>query len=349
MLRGLLNIFLYPLSLIWSFVYQIRRFAYNYGFFKQHKFYVPIISVGNITFGGTGKTPFTLWLSEFAQTFDKKVLILMRGYKGKLEHGHGILEANKKMGLNPIKFGDEPILLARRLKNCSVVVGKNRALNLDFYFDRSQPDLVVLDDGHQHLAVHRQMNIVLFDALLPLNSLKVAPMGYLREGLSALKDADIIILGRADMASNSNLIELERTIAPYLKKGVPIIHMGYRPVSVRNQNSEILMPIEGLKGKKVIALAGIASPNSFFKMLNNLEAKVINTYTFPDHYDFKIRDLSPILELAEKEDALIVATEKDMVKLRRLTSSPRLSFVEIAVDFPKDRDVLEKMIRGIIC
>ena len=127
--RGLSNFrkLLGPFSWAWESVYQVRRFAYNYGVFKRNKFQVPIISVGNLTFGGTGKTPITLWIAEYFNSRERKVMILMRGYKGKLEHSSGILRSGKKIGFNPFYFGDEALLFARRLQNVSVVVGKNRS------------------------------------------------------------------------------------------------------------------------------------------------------------------------------------------------------------------------------
>ncbi len=158
------EILLTPLALLWEGVYRLRRAAYRYGTFEQRHFKVPIISIGNLSFGGTGKTPFTLWLAENLAKRNKSVMILMRGYKGKLEHQSGILRGGAKIGSTPLDFGDEAILLSRRLPEAAVVVGKNRADNLDKYFDEVRPDVVLLDDGHQHLRIARQLNFVFFDA-----------------------------------------------------------------------------------------------------------------------------------------------------------------------------------------
>ena len=121
-----LMILLTPISFLWDGIYRLRRFLYSYNFIKVDKFQVPIISVGNLTFGGTGKTPFTIWLSEYINQKNKKVMILSRGYKGNLENSSGILRSGKKLGFNPFEYGDEALLLVRRLKNAVVVVGNKR-------------------------------------------------------------------------------------------------------------------------------------------------------------------------------------------------------------------------------
>ena len=168
---------LFPISYTWEKIYQIRRFAYKTEIIKSHEFEVPVISIGNLTFGGTGKTPFTMWISRFFNDLDKKVVILTRGYKGKLEHKSGIIRSSNKFGHNPFEYGDEPLLMARRLDKTSIIVGKRRADNLKYYFNKERPDIVLLDDGHQHLKIKRSLNIVLFDCLIPMKSYKVAPLG----------------------------------------------------------------------------------------------------------------------------------------------------------------------------
>src|SRR5690606_13385277 len=129
-----------PLAFLWEGFYRVRRFFYTYGYLQQNVFQVPIVSIGNLTFGGTGKTPFTLWLSEFYARNDLKVMILMRGYRGQLEKSSGILHGGRKLGYNAFEYGDEPLLLARRLEKASIVVGRNRSENLRYHYDREQPD-----------------------------------------------------------------------------------------------------------------------------------------------------------------------------------------------------------------
>src|SRR5690606_32028400 len=142
-------------------------------------------------------------------------MILMRGYKGKLEKSSGILRGGRKLGYNPVDYGDEPLLLARRLESASIVVGRNRSENLRYHFNNEKPDVVLLDDGHQHLKLYRDLNIVLFDALMPASRYKVAPLGYMREGFSALKDADLVVIGRADQATRESIDNLKELVHSY--------------------------------------------------------------------------------------------------------------------------------------
>ena len=214
-LYSIIYTFLYILSFIWEKAYQVRRFLYKYGFLKKRAFDVPIVSVGNLSFGGTGKTPFTLWLGEYLAQERKKVMILIRGYKGNLENSFGIIRSPYRLISNPYKYGDEPLLLARRLKSASIVIGKKRSDNLEYYFYKEQPDIVLLDDGHQYLQLNRNLNILLLDTSMSLESYKTAPLGYLREGLSALKDVDTIVFTQCDQVSSQKLDKF-KTIGEFL-------------------------------------------------------------------------------------------------------------------------------------
>ena len=325
----------YVISLIWDVVYRVRRFCYDYGIKRQYSFHVPIISVGNLTFGGTGKTPLTLWISDYVSRKNKKVMILMRGYKGKLEHSHGLIKSNSKMAPDPILYGDEALLYARKLKNASVVVGKKRAQNLEYYFPEEKPDLVVLDDGHQHIKIKRNLNFVLFDLMQPLSIYEVAPLGLMREGMSALKDADLIVLARADLVDEGKKTALKKLIRPHLAPRTPIAEIRYVPNGLLDTSFKLKMKAQDLKGKKVICLAGIASPLSFFKMIEELGALILITESFPDHHYFKLEELKSFIDYAKAEDALIVTTEKDIVRIKQVVDDPVFCFLDIKVDFLK--------------
>ncbi len=340
----LVLLILKPLALIWDSIYRFRRFAFTYGVYRQNEFVVPIISVGNLTFGGTGKTPFTLWLAEYLDSLGMKVMILMRGYKGRLEYKSGILRGGKRLNFNPSDYGDEALLLSRRLKNTSIVVGKNRSENLDHYFSEEQPDIVLLDDGHQHLKLGRNLNILLFDSLLPLDRYKVAPMGYMREGFSALKDADLIVLGRVDQVSLEKKTELISLLESHLKQKVPIAEVKYVPTGLFSSVYTKSYSVEQIVGLRAICIAGLASPDSFFQLLESLGVEILSRESFPDHYDYKVEDIDRLIQLATDLDAMIITTEKDMVKIRRVADYPRLVYLEIQMEFVKG----EKATREII-
>ena len=337
-----------PLSFSWEMLYRFRRFAYNYGIFQQLEVKVPIISVGNITFGGTGKTPFTLWLANYLYSKNKKTMILTRGYKGDLENNRGILRSGVKLGFNAVEYGDEALLLAKNLKESSVVIGKHRSDNLEYYFETEKPDVVILDDGHQHLQLGRKLNFVLFDALLPLKKYKVAPLGYLREGANALKDADVIILGHCDQAKRKDIEDLKTWILKYADSKVPLCEIFYKPKAFFNTSFIEKYDIDQIKGKNAICVAGIASPISFFSQIKSLGCNVIKNISFPDHHYYSVNELQTLIEIAEKKDALLITTEKDIVKIRRLVESDKIVYLAIDIGFISGEEVLNKKIAEAI-
>jgi tetraacyldisaccharide 4'-kinase len=338
------RIFFSPLSWMWELIYFFRRACYDYGIFRQRSFQVPIISIGNLTFGGTGKTPFTLWLSEYLQKKNKKVMILMRGYKGKLENSSGLITSGKTINPDPIDYGDEALLFARRLENTTIVVGKKRSENLSFYFPKIEPDVVLLDDGHQHIKIKRKLNILLFDATMPIFRYRVAPLGYMREGFQALKDADLVVIGKADIAGSEKIKSLKKFLQPHLPLGVEFAEMGFRPNGFYNAANDLVLKVEDIKGRKVICLAGVANPHSFFKLLENLGAEVIVTESFPDHHYFKPDEINALLSYAKSEDALLVTTEKDMVRIKKIVEDESIVFLEVDMYFLNGEAAAERVI-----
>jgi tetraacyldisaccharide 4'-kinase len=343
-----LGLLLAPISWPIEWAYRFRRFAYNYKIFSRHEFHVPIISVGNIAFGGTGKTPLVIWLAEYLSAQEKKVMILTRGYRGKLEHSRGILRAGGKLGFNPVEYGDEALLLVRRLKKASVVVGKDRSNNLETYFPQENPDVVLLDDGFQHLQLKRQLNIVLFDGQMPMEKYKVVPRGYLREGLTALRDADVVIVGRSDQASKEQKEILRNLISPYLSDHVAYVEMAYRTVGVFDANYHLVFDSVKLKDKKVICVAGIAAPHSFFNSMESLGAKVIKKITYPDHHYYRQEEVQELLKMAQDADARLVTTEKDMVKIRRFVDPEAILFLEIEASFLSGEKEMKERIAQVL-
>lgn len=342
------NILIKPLSILWESLYKMRRWGYNYGVFRREYFEVPIVSVGNLSFGGTGKTPTTLWLIDFFEKLNRDVLVLTRGYKGELENSSGLLKAGQKFYSNPAEFGDEPLLISQSMKRGGVVVGKRRSDNLKKYFSEVLPDVVVLDDGFQHLQLFRDFNIVLFDALLPLERYQTAPMGYLREGLTALKDANAILITRSDQVSLEKYEELVDLIQTHLDGDIPIAKVRYLPVGLYNSFDEKVYSMDELGGKRLFAMTGIASPESFYNILNEHNAELVGKKKFPDHHSFSTADINEVLIESVKEDATIVVTEKDMIKIKKLTKDSRVLYLKISLEFVSGQDKVESALKNVL-
>lgn len=337
-----------PISKLWELIYWVRRFLYDVGVIEQNHFKVPVISIGNLTLGGTGKTPFTLWLGNYLNDLNKKVMVLTRGYKGNLEHSSGIIKTGKTIGHNPFDFGDEALVLCRGMKDASVVVGKKRSENLKHYFDLEKPDVVLLDDGHQHLKIDRKLNIVLFDSQLPIEKYKAPPLGYLREGMTALKDADAIVFGRADIVSADKIEELTKFVRKYSRPETPIASFFYAPSVIKDINYCSVMEPSELAGKKVVCISGVASPTSFYELLKSLGADIVESHQFPDHHFYTEDELAPIVEKAEAEQAIVMTTEKDIVKLRRVNESANIYYVEISVKFLTGEQRVKELVGQVI-
>lgn len=342
--RFLKFFFLWPLARLWELIYMARRTCYDMGLMKQERFAVPIISIGNLSFGGTGKTPFTLWLASYLEEKEKNVAILMRGYKGQLEKSSGMITQEKKDELEPLIFGDEPILLARRLKRSTVLVGKKRSRNLRYYYEQLNADVVLLDDGHQHLQLARQLNIVLFDATMGLDLYELAPVGYLREGLTSLKDADVVVIGRVNQVHAEKKAELVKIISPYLASHVKWAEVSFIPGGFFNIYNQKKFELHEIKDKKVILIAGIANPKAFFKTVESMGAKIVFSEAFPDHHYFKDNEIASFVQLAEKEEAIIITTEKDMVRLQKRMNDRLLFSMRIDLHFESGEDELRKLI-----
>ena len=343
--RLLIFLILAPLSQLWESVYRLRRALFEYGLLKKSVFKVPVVSIGNITFGGTGKTPITIWLSELFESYGMKVMILTRGYKGDLEHKSGLVYGGQLFRSNPQELGDEPLLMARRMKEGAVVIGKRRSENLRQYFPKVDPDVVLLDDGFQHLELHRSFNIVLFDAILPIERYKTAPLGYLREGKTSLRDADAILIGRHDQVSEQKIDELLEFIKPHARNDVVIGRFHYRPKGLYDSYYQHQMKLGELEGRKVVALTALASPEYFYRMLENAGLEIIQKHAFADHHFFESEEIEKILIEAVREDTFVITSEKDMVKIRRLTHSERILFLQIDVQFAQGEDMLLKKLK----
>jgi tetraacyldisaccharide 4'-kinase len=330
---GLKYVFFAPLSSAWDGVYRLRRILYEYGVLKKTTFKVPVISVGNLAFGGTGKTPTIIWLAEWMISHGLTPVVLTRGYKGQLEHSSGLLKSGQKFRLNPYDYGDEPLMISNKMSRGAVIVGKERSKNLLKYFSEVKPDVVLLDDGFQHLQIHRSFNIVLFDATMEMKLFKTAPLGYLREGLSALRDADALIITRADMVGPDKIKKLINLISNHFHHKPPIALTSYTPLGVFDVHDKYIFSNHELKGLKAIAVTAIASPDAFYRYLESFGVSISERVSFPDHYFFTPEDVNELLIKASQQSAIIICSEKDMVKMKRVSLDSRILFTKVKVEF----------------
>jgi len=308
----------------------LRLQAYKKGWLKTYCPNTPVISVGNLTVGGTGKTPVVDLLSRELQGRKIKPAILSRGYGRKNNNTQKRLRFCENKHADPDLFGDEPYMLAMRNPEVPIYVDSSRIAAADSAEKNDNPDVLVLDDAFQHLAIHRDLNLLLIDAERGLGNGNLIPYGILREPASQWIRADAIIVTKANISSTDAVSEI---LKKELKVTCPVFNFNFEARGFYRLDGEDRQQIQHLAGKNLLTVSGIAQPDGFRKMLESLEGNLTGSLEFADHHDYSINDVHKILK---KQDELkpdfIVTTEKDAVKLRQFSElSNSVWILEIGV------------------
>ncbi|TAN64074.1 tetraacyldisaccharide 4'-kinase [bacterium] len=335
--HGPFCVFLYFISVIYSVAVRIRAWFYVAGVFKSVRLGCKVISVGNITVGGSGKTPVTMHVAELLKKSGYKVLVLSRGY-GRSTKGMVVVSDGIQILRSPSESGDEPYLMATRLKGVPVVVGEDRVKAGKAAIELFKPDVIVLDDGFQHLRLCRDLNIALIDGAIGLGNGYLLPRGIMREGLPALLRADMLMVkGTA--------------LAPDVLRGIngpskPLFNFTLAPQKFVDLKSGKDLPLSSLKGARAVAVAGLASPEQFFKTVEGIGVKIVKRLAYPDHHAYIESDLQAM----EADGAeVVITTEKDGVKLVVLAKGIRLGIVALSVDAPvTGEDEFKKIINNSV-
>jgi len=309
---GIAEALLFFLSLLYAAAVRLRAYAYGWGLLRSKVLPIPVISIGNITLGGTGKTPATVNVAGILRNHGKKPVVLSRGY-GRSDRSEVLVVSDGMSTVtDPASGGDEPALIAGRHPGIPIVVGTDRFRTGTVAFKRFHPDVAILDDGFQHIGLKRDLNIALIDAVDPFGSGKLFPAGILREPLTSLGRADIVLITKADRAGS--ILELKATIER--STDAQIFTARYAPRDIMNVATGEKRPLDFLRGKPVFAFAGIARPDSFISLLQTLGAVISGTAVYQDHYSYSKSDLEDIRRKADACKAVLLATtEKDGVRL----------------------------------
>lgn len=292
-----------PLSFLYGLLMRARSRLYRCGLKQAYRAAVPVVAVGNLTAGGTGKTPTVDFLLKHARSRGVQCAVVSRGYGGRYRGPVGVVRApGGPLAMTPHECGDEPFLLALRNPEVPVYVARRRASGVQAA-ERGGAALIVLDDAFQHLAVKRDADIVLLDARHPFGNGRLIPAGTLREPIAALRRADLVIVTRSG-----------ETLAPALPREVPVLYSRHVPDNaLRCLNGDPADP-RLWRGKSVLAFAGIARPDDFFNSLGGFGFSRIETLALDDHQDYTPDILSLLNRSCDNLD-LLVTTEKDAVKL----------------------------------
>ncbi len=319
--------FLQALSAVFSGVVQARLWLYRKRLLHDHPLGCLVVVVGNLTVGGTGKTPVVEKFARALADRGRKVAILSGGYKSKAppiwrkwwnwltnaaEQPPRIVSDGRSVLLDSEVAGDEPFMLARNLPGVIVLVDKNRVKAGAYAIKKFGCDTLVLDDGFQHLRLKGRLNLLLVDKTNPFGNGHLLPRGILREPVKHLRRASYVFLTKSSGQRDAELEELIQRHNP----GVDIIECAHRPQYLQRVGTAERQPLEFLRDRRVAAFSGIATPESFEKFLRDLGAGLEQTQRFLDHHRFSVEDLEAIFSQASRAKLdFIVTTEKDAVRI----------------------------------
>ncbi|MEN9637796.1 MAG: hypothetical protein RL077_6200 [Verrucomicrobiota bacterium] len=342
--------FLQSLSWVFNGVTQTRLWLYRHRILHDQPLGCLVVVVGNLTVGGTGKTPVVEMFARALRDRGRKVAILSRGYKSKstplwkkwwwsLTHAEEpaprIVSDGVRVLLDSEQAGDEPYMLARNLPGVIVLVDKNRVKAGAFAIKKFGCDTLVLDDGFQYLPLKGRLNVLLVDKTNPFGNGQLLPRGILREPIKHLKRASYVMLTKSNGQRDPELEALIKQHHPT----VDIIECAHRPqylqrFGVALNAPEARVPLVFLQGRRVFAFSGIATPESFEKFLRDLGATLVGRERFLDHYRFEREDIEGLFELAMAERAeCVVTTEKDAVRINESLAFPLpLYYLRLEID-----------------
>ena len=342
-IASVMRFFLGSAAIGYSLIVRLRNFMYSKGLLKVHHVDAAVLCVGNITVGGTGKTPLVVWLCNLL-TQNYKCAILTRGYKATVQE-------NKD-------FKDEIAILVESCPGVKVIVNPNRVAGASEAINKYATKILIMDDGFQHRRLARDLDIIAIDATQPFGFGKLLPAGLLREPVSSLKRAGAVVVTRCDQVTDAELDELERKLRA-INPGIIIARATHTPVSVEYPEPTVIPAkagiqkdskkmdsclrrndkVEQLRGKKVFAFCGIGNPDAFLNTIKDLEAELAGSMVFDDHCDYTDACLTEIKKQAKELGVdLILTTQKDWTKIisklesQNSASQSYLPFAYLAIE-----------------
>lgn len=327
----LLRFFLNIAAKGYSLVVTLRNFLYTKSWFEIHNVDVPVISIGNITTGGTGKTPLVIWLCNHS-TKNYNCVILTRGYKTTQNHM------------------DEPAILAESCPQTKVIVNPDRVEGAVEAVNKLGAKVLIMDDGFQHRRLQRDLDIVTIDATCPFGYGKLLPAGLLRESVASLKRADAVVLTRCDQISESKLSQIEKRLQ-LINPGMIIAKSIHNPIFAKAVDGEEIT-IEQLKNKKIFAFCGIGNPDAFLNSIKNIGVNLVGSKIYNDHHQYTSGDIGFIQGQANRSGAdLILSTHKDWTRTTLLTPLKKgipFAYLAVEIKFIAGEDILKQLIEDTL-
>lgn len=346
---------LYIFSLIYGLLVNIKLAGYKYGIFQKQKLDCFVISLGNVTVGGTGKTPTAQRLARDIRDMGYRVVILNRGYRAKWHGEVGIVSDGKRLHMDAAEAGDEAYMLAKHLPEVPVLIGAERAKTGRYAMEHFGAEVAILDDGYQHWQLERDLDILLVDAVNVFGNGYILPRGTLREPISHISRADICLMTKVDQAAAGSCDYIRETVHRYNPEA-RIVESIHQPrcfipltewyVNIASQGIDIAQ----MRGKRIMAVSAIGNPASFEQTLSDLGTVIIESLRYPDHHDYAMSEMTDIFQQAENAGAeAIVITEKDAVKIPADVAREKWSIpiyvICVEVNFQKGSEGLANLLK----
>jgi tetraacyldisaccharide 4'-kinase len=326
---AILRLFLRFISLIYGAVIRLRNFLYDNEWLKIARVNAVVISIGNITTGGTGKTPLVIRLSkQIVQNYE--IAILTRGYK------------------TTKNYVDEPEMLIKSCPDAKVIVNPNRVAAAREAINKFAAKVLIMDDGFQHRRLHRDLDIVTIDAACPFGFNRLLPAGLLREPLNTLKRANAVVITRCDQIPQNELANLEEKLQQ-INPNMVIAKTIHSPVGIRTADGKRISVAE-LTTKNIFAFCGIGNPDAFFNTIRKIPANLLGSKIYDDHHHYCADDITNIQKQAQLSKAdLILTTEKDATKIISASGLQiPLGCLEIELKFIDAEQEISGLIDGVL-
>lgn len=359
--HGLLAAMILGMLRLMSFIYglgvQCTLAMYRWGILHRYKLPCKVISLGNITVGGTGKTPTAQRLAAFIRDMGYRVVILNRGYRADWKGQVGVVSDGRKIYMTVTEAGDEAYLLAKSLPGVPVVIGRNRSVTGDYAVRHLNAEVIILDDAYQHWQLERDLDIVLIDTINVFGNNFLLPRGTLREPLTNLDRAHAFLLTKVDQSTdiardairetvrkyNAEALVIESTHTPRCYIEIEEWYKGVRPETVS---------LDKVKGRSVLPFSAIGNPSSFEQTITDLHVNIVDAVRYPDHHDYTMAEMQSIMQKAVDCGAeALVTTDKDAVKIpSEFIHSERplpVYVLSIEVRFHEGYEELMDMIKNI--
>ena len=330
-----LKYLLFPLAFFYWGVIYWRNLFYSMGFFISKKLPTKVISIGNITTGGTGKTPTVIFLTKTLSEKGIKCAILSRGY-GRKTAGTQLVTDGRKPVSDWRNFGDEPSLMAKSLPGIPIVVDSKRHRGGMFLIENFKPEVIILDDAFQHRSIERDLDIVLINGKDKKTDHKLVPFGLLREPLSSLKRADVLIFTKINLMQPND----------FLNKTIKSAGKPYFSSTLEAESPTLFdgKPLLIKKGIRIVALSALADTKGFITTLKQLDVEIVDHFDFVDHYSYRQSDIEKLAKHIKSLNVkAILTTEKDMIKLAPLDLLG-IKIYSVKVSFCMDKNDTEKLL-----